>query len=614
MLKTRKLLAIGLILAITLHALPVNLSFIHDGVAKEDEKVKRIFIVGCGHSGTSLLASIVAKFPEVACPVPGESYLFMKTVDEAKKIMQAWDEEALQGGFKAWVEKTPIHVYNASLILSFERTYLLYIHRDPLDTAISISMRLSEEASEKACRAGLDRWTSDNHAMLSLLQHPRVLSIKYAMLSNEGEVLPALYSIVRHVGLRHGDGSRLLLSLLPSNLSEWREGNTQAHCKEYASSNQKDEEVINSFFKMLSKENSEKPAPSRLNHVAFRQHQLSQGWRTTSMYHKNLTHFQYYFSNIDTYEAGRALGYNYPSVLFVPRRFSQIPILDQANTGLAHINGPTVIKADMWMDFNVRYIMYFAGHSGKEIRIAGSNSTFGPWEMLGPVALKGFHTSYAHIATPDIYVDKSSEMIRMYFHAAGRHGQYTYVATSTNGKVFSMHSMNAIAPFYLRVFIMRGHFYGVAKNGNSSSMILQSRDGLTQFIPGPHILPRSRHTSVLVRDGKVYIFYTIVGEAPERIYYTEVMNPWDDWRAWHVGIGVPILEPELPFEGVNMPLVPSKFGAAPGTVRQLRDPYVFVDDSKLYLYYVAGGEKAISVATLEVSTALNPRNSSSFRD
>jgi hypothetical protein len=79
----------------------------------------------------SLLASIVAKFPEVACTVPGESYLFMRTVDEAKKIMQAWDEEALKGGFKAWVEKTPIHVYNASLILSFERTYLLYIHRDP---------------------------------------------------------------------------------------------------------------------------------------------------------------------------------------------------------------------------------------------------------------------------------------------------------------------------------------------------------------------------------------------------------------------------------------------------------------------------------------------------
>ena len=103
----------------------------------------------------------------------------------------------------------------------------------------------------------------------------------------------------------------------------------------------------------------------------------------------------------------------------------------------------------------------------------------------------------------------------------------------------------------------------------------------------------------------MHIFYTIVGEAPERIYHTEVMNPQDDWRTWYVGIGVPILEPELPFEGVDMPLVPSKFGSAPGLVRQLRDPYIFEDDARTFLYYVAGGERAISVARLLVSTVLD---------
>ncbi|WP_218126558.1 hypothetical protein [Siphonobacter aquaeclarae] len=49
-----------------------------------------------------------------------------------------------------------------------------------------------------------------------------------------------------------------------------------------------------------------------------------------------------------------------------------------------------------------------------------------------------------------------------------------------------------------------------------------------------------------------------------------------------------------------MPLAASKEGLSLQRVRQLRDPYVFGENGKLYLLYSVAGEKGIAIGELTV--------------
>jgi hypothetical protein len=69
-----------------------------------------------------------------------------------------------------------------------------------------------------------------------------------------------------------------------------------------------------------------------------------------------------------------------------------------------------------------------------------------------------------------------------------------------------------------------------------------------------------------------------------------------DWRTWTPTKPVTVLEPELDYEGGNEPLVASSFGAIHQPVRQLRDPALFEEAGKLYLFYSNAGESGISGA------------------
>ena len=98
----------------------------------------------------------------------------------------------------------------------------------------------------------------------------------------------------------------------------------------------------------------------------------------------------------------------------------------------------------------------------------------------------------------------------------------------------------------------------------------------------------------------VYIFYSRVEDAPERILYSQmdISSPnWEDWRATRPR---ELLRPELVWEGSDEPILPSKRGEMGVQVHQLRDPYVFEDEDKeLYLLYTGGGEQGIGIAKLE---------------
>jgi hypothetical protein len=64
---------------------------------------------------------------------------------------------------------------------------------------------------------------------------------------------------------------------------------------------------------------------------------------------------------------------------------------------------------------------------------------------------------------------------------------------------------------------------------------------------------------------------------------------------------VVVLEPELPYEGGDLPRQPSKRGLVMEPVCQLRDPAIFHEDGRTYLLYAVAGEHGIAIAEIKAS-------------
>jgi hypothetical protein len=265
-----------------------------------------------------------------------------------------------------------------------------------------------------------------------------------------------------------------------------------------------------------------------------------------------------------------------------------------------NVNGPSLIEVPEWIpDPLGRYYLYFAHHNGGYIRLAYADSLTGPWRTheAGVLPLAESHFE-GHIASPDVYVDADAQRIRMYFHGAktpmGRDSpQFTRAALSTDGLHFQARAEILGEP-YMRGFRHDGWHYAIAMPG----VFYRSRDGLSDFETGPTLFnPDMRHAAVLVRGNRLLVFYTQVGEMPERILLSEIdlTSAWTDWRP-----GAPrvLLEPERDYEGATLELRPSIRGVSHDPVRELRDPGIFEADDALYLLYSVAGEKGIALARM----------------
>ena len=88
------------------------------------------------------------------------------------------------------------------------------------------------------------------------------------------------------------------------------------------------------------------------------------------------------------------------------------------------------------------------------------------------------------------------------------------------------------------------------------------------------------------------------GDAPERIMVATVdMRP--NWLMWQPSNPLEVLRPEANYEGIEYPIEPSQAG--PGIeVNQLRDPFVYQENGKVYLFYSIAGEMGIAMAELKI--------------
>ncbi len=298
----------------------------------------------------------------------------------------------------------------------------------------------------------------------------------------------------------------------------------------------------------------------------------------------------------------------FASAAIQPLRLAHNPIVTpQLSATLGdNINGPSLIRVPAWVKKPLgRYYLYFAHHQGKFIRLAYADHLEGPWKIYEPgtLRLEQAGACHDHIASPDVHIDDGTRQIRMYFHCPAEgtgtdiDQQKTLLGTSPDGLHFTA-GLTPLGPAYFRVFHWRDFDYAVARGG----VFLRSRDGSTPFEQGPTLFHEDpnlilRHAAVDVQGDRLSVYYSRIGDNPERILVSYI-DLTSDWSKWKASAPVTVIAPETDYEGASLPLEPSKTDLAPGRVRQLRDPAIFHEGGQTYLLYSIAGESGIAIAKL----------------
>ena len=300
-----------------------------------------------------------------------------------------------------------------------------------------------------------------------------------------------------------------------------------------------------------------------------------------------------------------------------------------------NVNGPSIIRVPSWIPHPLgRYYAYFGHHKGQFIRLAYADAITGPWKIYEPGVVPVRETAfyrpqpdppdgpvdqfYTHVASPEIYVDEEHERLVLWTHgwwtngmrwplglAEARawardngYGQFTQSSESTDGLHFALRpAITKVS--YLRVFRFDGYLYGMARLGQ----LLRSKDPLATFEVGPNpfaggpYADRVRHVATILRGRTLYVFFTGIGDAPERVMLSTI-DLAGGWQAWNASVPVELLRPAAPYECPGLPNVPSAAGEIDGPAQQLRDPAVLEDkeSGKTFLFYSICGEQGLAAA------------------
>jgi hypothetical protein len=330
-----------------------------------------------------------------------------------------------------------------------------------------------------------------------------------------------------------------------------------------------------------------------------------------------------------------ALAFSAAGVALCQARFSENPLISVTTSKSLgdNANGPSVIRVPPWVQHPLgRYYMYFAHHKGAYIRLAYANSLHGPWKVYEPGVLNVSDTIfyrpqpdppespaslYTHVASPEIYIDEPNKRLVMYVHGMWTDGkawpadpraaltwmrdnayaQYTQTTVSEDGLHFQTRPGITAKTSYLRVFQRNGIYYSMSRLG----VLGKAKDLLDHFELGPNPFDggpyagRVRHVALLVRGNSLYVFFSAIGDAPEKILMSTVALV-GDWVNWKASGPVEVLAPREAYECVDLPVTPSKAGESEGREHALRDPALFEESGKISLFYSVCGEQGIGGA------------------
>jgi hypothetical protein len=140
-----------------------------------------IFIVGCGHSGTSLLLVILGAHSKIFA-VPHESRIAAHCSWRFLAGMRRFNRWAVAHGKTRWVEKTPKHIMHIENILKHRpNARILLIIRDGRDVACSLQKR------HGSLEFGIRQWVQRNTEGKKYWNHPNVYVVKYETLISDFE-------------------------------------------------------------------------------------------------------------------------------------------------------------------------------------------------------------------------------------------------------------------------------------------------------------------------------------------------------------------------------------------------------------------------------------------
>jgi hypothetical protein len=150
---------------------------------------------------------------------------------------------------------------------------------------------------------------------------------------------------------------------------------------------------------------------------------------------------------------------------------------------------------------------------------------------------------------------------------------------------------------YSRLFRWRNTWYDRGRLG----VLGRASDLLARFDPGPNPFEggnwagRVRHVAPVVRGDKLYVFFSGIGDAPERILLSTIALT-SDWSTWRASPPVEVLRPLTAYECTDIPITPSKAGEAEGSEHALRDPGVIEEKGRVILFYSYCAEQGIAAA------------------
>ncbi|WP_160300701.1 sulfotransferase family protein [Kiritimatiella glycovorans] len=157
-----------------------------------------VFIVGCGHSGTSLMLRIVDMHSSIY-GVPFESRVLLRSRFKIRMAEALWRKNAVAAAKRRWAEKTPAHVYCIDRIFRiWPQARVILMRRDGRDVAVSLRERWGD--FDRA----VHRWIEDNRAGDAWCGDPRVFELRYEDLVRDFE--PRMREVMTFLGERFEEG------------------------------------------------------------------------------------------------------------------------------------------------------------------------------------------------------------------------------------------------------------------------------------------------------------------------------------------------------------------------------------------------------------------------
>lgn len=298
-------------------------------------------------------------------------------------------------------------------------------------------------------------------------------------------------------------------------------------------------------------------------------------------------------------------------------RVSEKPLLDLSAVPWASrkktIMVPTVLDMSQYLsDPMDRFYMYYAPHHSEGLGLATAPHPEGTWKPYSGnpiITLDQFAGIRGHISALEVLFQPEEGRFLGYPHGSGlKSGQETVAASSKDGIHFTSISDMPIlssdpggtwersGASYLRVFRYKDMIYGIFK-GEKQHGVVRSQDGIHwDYWPGnPLIEPiaeesefdRIRHTSVMIIEGILYLFYSTYTKSDLscELIKLAVWTLADDWEDWG-----------------EMKRLGSVFGAELSwEENNIRDPFLLRYDETVYMYYVGGNEKGIALAKIPYS-------------